>query len=160
MQNLVPELAYFHPEIPGNTGAAIRLCAVTGSKLHLIKPLGFLLSESKLKRAGLDYHDLTAVELHENFDDFVSHINSRERRILAFTTTAKEYYNDFEFKKTDVLLFGPESVGLPKDIVENEAIYKQLRIPMKPALRSLNLTNSASIVLYEAWRQMGFAGAV
>lgn len=154
-----PDIAFFSPKIAGNTGAAIRLCAVAGAKLHLVKPFGFEFSDSKLKRAGLDYHDLTNVNQYDDWQDFLNK-NKQKTNIYAFTTTAKKYYQDIEYRPDDILLFGPEPDGLPKEISEHPSVSCCVRIPMRPALRSLNLTNSASIALYEAWRQLGFVGGV
>jgi tRNA (cytidine/uridine-2'-O-)-methyltransferase len=153
----LPQIVYFSPEIPGNTGAAIRLSAVTGSKLHLIEPLGFDLSTAKLRRAGLDYHDLTAVKIYPDFDTFLEQVyRNGQVRILAFRSQAQRVYSDFEYRATDFLLFGSESSGLPKEIYSRPEIFEQLKLPMLPGLRSMNLTNTASIVLYESWRQLGF----
>jgi tRNA (cytidine/uridine-2'-O-)-methyltransferase len=153
----LPQLVYFHPEIPGNTGAAIRLCAVTGSRLHLIEPLGFVFSETKLRRAGLDYHDLTEVKIHHDFDAFLEYIStSSPARILAFRSQASRRYCDFTFRDTDYLLFGPESSGLPSEIYTRSEIFEQLTLPMIPHRRSMNLTNTASVALFESWRQLGF----
>jgi tRNA (cytidine/uridine-2'-O-)-methyltransferase len=149
------DIAFHEPEIPGNTGAAIRLCAVVGANLHLIEPLGFSMSEAKLKRAGLDYHDLTNVFTYKTFADFV--FAMKDRRIIAFTTHATTYYDAFEYNQSDVLLFGKESTGLPKDVLNTKHIYTQLKIPMRLGARSLNLANAASIAVYEAWRQSAFS---
>ena len=135
-----PHLCYYSPRIPGNTGSAIRLCAVTGTILHLVEPLGFNLRDTKLRRAGLDYHDMA--------------------HIIAFTAHATKLYTDIEYKPTDILLFGPEPGNIPDpmDIMAGPHVTEQVRLPMRPSLRSLNLTNCASIAIYEAWRQLGFAG--
>jgi tRNA (cytidine/uridine-2'-O-)-methyltransferase len=153
----LPQIVYCHPEIPGNTGAAIRLCAVTGSRLHLIEPLGFDLSTAKLRRAGLDYHDLTAVRVYRDFDSFLKQANpDGAARILAFRSQAERLYSDFSYRASDFLLFGCESSGLPAEIYTRKEISQQLALPMLPHLRSLNVTNTASIALYESWRQLGF----
>jgi tRNA (cytidine/uridine-2'-O-)-methyltransferase len=137
----------FHtPEIPGNTGAAIRLAAVAGAELHLVEPLGFSLEDSKLKRAGLDYHDLTVLHVHASLDEAWTAL--QPERVFAYTSDGD-----------DVLLFGRESDGLPHDVKHDSHITSRVRVPMLPSRRSLNLANTASIVLYEAWRQQGFAGA-
>jgi tRNA (cytidine/uridine-2'-O-)-methyltransferase len=161
-ETTAPDIAFFEPRIPGNTGAAIRLTAVTGSILHLIEPLGFDMTEAKLKRAGLDYHDLAHVVMHKNFDEFVGYVKPTENdvRIIAFTTTATRAYNSVEYNSKDVLLFGPEPDGLPRDVIDDERVDFDVRIPMRTGLRSLNLANSASIALYEAWRQGDFVGGV
>lgn len=153
----VPHLAYYEPRIPENTGAAIRLSAVTGANLHLIEPLGFDLSEPKLRRAGLDYHDLASVTVHESFDHL---LNSRpSSRVFAFTTSATTNYAHIEYRPDDILLFGPEPTGLPDVALDHPRVTDQVWIPMLQGRRSLNLSNSAALVLYEAWRQSGFTGA-
>ncbi|PFG36569.1 tRNA (cytidine/uridine-2'-O-)-methyltransferase [Flavimobilis soli] len=152
----VPVIAFFEPRIPQNTGNAIRLSAVTGAPLHLIEPLGFDLSEPKLRRAGLDYHDLANVVVHPDLDAAVAAWG--DARVLAFTTHATQRFTDVEYRDDDVLLFGPEPTGLPDEVLAHPAISAQLRIPMLPQRRSLNLTSSASIAIYEAWRQAGFPG--
>lgn len=155
-----PDIAFFEPEIPGNTGTIIRLTAIVGSTLHLIEPFGFDLSEPKLKRAGLDYHDLANVVIYKNFNDFINNENVAKKRIVAFTTHCKEYYQNIKYTQNDILLFGRESTGLPANVYEHDAIATQVRIPMRAGLRSLNLANSASIAVYEAWRQGNFEGGV
>ena len=146
----------FHePVIPGNTGAAIRLAACTGAKLHLIEPLGFDFSDTHLKRAGLDYHDLAEVVIHPNWEEFKASF-PEDTRIFAFTSHTNHNYADESYRDGDVLLFGTEPVGLPQSVMDDDRITKLLRIPMMPGRRSLNLANSASIALYEAWRQIGF----
>ncbi len=151
----LPHVVFFEPRIPGNTGNAIRLAAVTGARLHLVEPLGFDLDEPKLRRAGLDYHDLAAVEVHADFDAALATLPGR---VFAFTTRATTSFTDVAYGPDDVLLFGPEPTGLPDDVLAHERITDQLKIPMLPGRRSLNLTNAASIAVYEAWRQTGFAG--
>ncbi len=150
-----PHLCYFEPRIPENTGAAIRLSAVTGAHLHLVEPLGFDLSEPKLKRAGLDYHDLASVTVHADFDAFAAAMP--ESRIFAFTAHAETIYCDIEYRPDDVLLFGPEPTGLPEEVMAHPRVSDRVRIPMIPGRRSLNLTNAASLVTYEAWRQADFS---
>ena len=152
-----PHIAYYEPRIPENTGAAIRLSAVTGSHLHLIEPLGFDLSEPKLKRAGLDYHDLASVTVHASFDAMLGTMPNA--RIFAFTAAATTRYTDIEYRPDDVLLFGPEPTGMPDVALTHPRVTDQVRIPMLAGRRSLNLSNSAALVTYEAWRQSGFAGA-
>lgn len=151
------DIVFYEPRIPGNTGAAIRLAACTGSTLHLIEPLGFNFSDAHLKRAGLDYHDLADLKIHPNFEAFLEEVSGQ--RIFAFTGHTQNNFADVSYQPGDVLLFGPEPTGLPASVLLNPAITAAVRIPMRPHLRSLNLTNSASIALYEAWRQQGFAGA-
>lgn len=148
----------FHtPEIPGNTGNAIRLAAITGAELHLVEPLGFDFSDAKLRRAGLDYHDLAVVTVHKDIASAWAAL--QPQRVYAFTSDGEASYADIAYQPGDVLLFGPESVGLPAELKEDPHVTARVRLPMLPSLRSLNLANAASIVVYEAWRQQGFAGA-
>ncbi len=154
-ENPLAHIVYFEPRIPGNTGSAIRLAAVTGARLHLVEPLGFDLSEAKLKRAGLDYHDLAVMDVHPSLDAALDALP--EARVFAFTTRATTRFTDVEYRPGDVLLFGPEPTGLPPEALEHPRVTDELRIPMLPGRRSLNLTNAASIAVYEVWRQAGFA---
>lgn len=148
----------FHaPEIPGNTGNAIRLAAITGAQLHLVEPLGFDFSDAKLRRAGLDYHDLAVVTVHRDISAAWEAL--APERVFAFTSDGEASYTDISYRPGDVLLFGRESVGLPLEIKNDPHVTSRVRLPMLPALRSLNLANAASIAVYEAWRQNGFAGA-
>jgi tRNA (cytidine/uridine-2'-O-)-methyltransferase len=142
------------PEIPPNTGNIIRLSANCGATLHLIKPLGFDLSDKKLRRAGLDYHDLAHVTLHETMDDFFTHI--QPRRVFACSTKGKKNYADVSYRPGDTLVFGPESRGLPTHFLQSLPDEFVIRIPMLEGSRSLNLSNAAAIIVYEAWRQNGF----
>lgn len=146
-------LIFFEPRIPGNTGAAIRLSACTGSLLHLVEPLAFQMDDTKLRRAGLDYHDLAHVKVHPNFDDALAEIPGK---IWAFTGQGTRFHTDVSYADEDGLLFGPEPSGLPAEIMDHPRVADKIRIPMLPGLRSLNLANSASIGLYEAWRQLDF----
>lgn len=148
---------FFEPRIAGNTGSAIRLAAVTGAVLHLVEPLGFDLSEPKLRRAGLDYHDLADVVVHPGLDAALATLPAA--RVLAFTTHATTSYADIAYRDDDVLLFGPEPTGLPADVLAHPRVTEQVRIPMVAGRRSLNLSNAAAIAVYEAWRQRGFDGA-
>lgn len=152
----VPAIAFFEPRIPQNTGNAIRLAAVTGARLHLVEPLGFDLSEPKLRRAGLDYHDLAHVGVHPDLDALLT--SAPASRVFAFTTRATTRYTDIAYEASDILLFGPEPTGLDDVVLAHERVTAEVRIPMLPSRRSLNLTSSASIVIYEAWRQLGFVG--
>lgn len=153
----LPAMAFYEPRIPQNTGNAIRLSAVTGSHLHLIEPLGFDLSESRVKRAGLDYHDLATVTVHPSFEALLdAHPDSR---VFAFTARASRIYTDVTYEPTDILLFGPEPTGLEDAVLAHPRISDTVRIPMLASRRSLNLTSSASIAVYEAWRQAGFPAA-
>lgn len=149
---------FFEPRIAGNTGSAIRLAAVTGAPLHLVEPLGFDLSEPKLRRAGLDYHDLAHVVVHPDLTHALDSLPGA--RVLAFTTQATLRHTDVEYRDDDVLLFGPEPTGLPDDVLAHPRVTERVRIPMLAGRRSLNLAASASIAVYEAWRQRGFDGAV
>nr|WP_067698477.1 tRNA (cytidine(34)-2'-O)-methyltransferase [Nocardia jejuensis] len=151
-------LVFFEPRIPPNTGNAIRLAAGTGCHLHLIEPLGFDLSEPKLRRAGLDYHDLAAVTVHPNLPAAWEAI--APERVFAFTAAATTRNTDIAYRDGDALLFGPEPTGLPEDVLSDPRITERLRIPMLPGRRSMNLSNAAAVAVYEAWRQLGFPGAV
>ncbi|GAA2242753.1 tRNA (cytidine(34)-2'-O)-methyltransferase [Rarobacter faecitabidus] len=151
----LPRIAFYEPRIPQNTGNAIRLSAVTGAALDLIEPLGFDLSEPKLKRAGLDYHDLASVTVYPDLDALLDAFP--RARVLAFTTRASTRYTDIHYEPGDILLFGPEPTGLPPEVLAHERITAEVRIPMLAGRRSLNLTSSASIAIYEAWRQSDFA---
>ena len=148
------DIALYQPEIPPNTGNIIRLCANTGSQLHLIHPLGFAPDDKQLRRAGLDYHDWTAISHHQTYEDFLQ--AAAGRRIFACSTKGKTYYSDVVFKSDDILLFGPETRGLPKEILESLPAEHVILIPMRATSRSLNLSNAAAIILYEACRQLGF----
>ena len=147
-------VALYAPEIPPNTGNVIRLCANTGAHLHLIEPLGFSLDDKQVKRAGLDYHDMARVTLHRDFKAFLVAMGSR--RIFAGSAHAQKLYTDCQFQQEDVLLFGPEANGLPMNIRGAWDPEYLIRIPMQSGNRSLNLSNSVAIILYEAWRQLGF----
>lgn len=151
------KILFYTPEIPGNTGNAIRLAAITGAELHLVKPIGFNFEDSHLRRAGLDYHDLAVMTVHESLEEAWEAL--LPARVFAFTTTAEKNFADVEYQQGDVLMFGPESVGLPREVQQSEQITEQVKIPMLRERRSLNLANSASIAVYEAWRQQGFAGS-
>ncbi|HEY5701523.1 MAG TPA: tRNA (cytidine(34)-2'-O)-methyltransferase [Gammaproteobacteria bacterium] len=144
----------YQPEIPPNTGNIIRLCANTGAALHLIRPLGFSLDEKQLRRAGLDYHEWVSVREHASLQDFNNEI--RPLRTFGFSTRATRCYADEKFSEEDAFLFGPETRGLPDDVLQNLPQTRRLRIPMVPGNRSLNLSNAVAVVCYEAWRQQGF----
>ena len=154
---MVFRILFHSPEIPGNTGNAIRLAAITGAELHLVEPLGFDFSDAKLRRAGLDYHDLAVVTVHKSIDDAWNVL--KPERVYAFTSDGTASYTDIAYQPGDVLMFGQESVGLPEELKRDPHVTSTVRLPMLPALRSLNLANAASIAVYEAWRQQGFAGA-
>lgn len=148
-------ILFYEPRIAGNTGAAIRLAAVTGAELHLVEPLGFDLEESKLRRAGLDYHDLAVMTVHADFDAALAALSPG--RIFAFTAQGEHLYTDVSYQPDDVLLFGPEPTGLPADVLDDPRLSARVRLPMLPGRRSMNLANTASIAVYEAWRQHDFA---
>ncbi|MDF0531825.1 tRNA (cytidine(34)-2'-O)-methyltransferase [Tsukamurella sp. 8F] len=151
-------ILFFEPRIPPNTGNAIRLAAVTGCELHLVEPLGFDLSEPKLRRAGLDYHDLAVVTVHADLEAAWAALAPEQ--VYAFSSHATRFHHEVAYRPGDVLLFGPEPTGLPPEVLDDPHVTERLRIPMLAGRRSLNLANSASIVAYEAWRQQGFGGAV
>jgi len=150
------EIALYEPEIPPNTGNIMRLCANTGCRLHLIHPLGFKLDEKSLRRAGLDYRDAATVSEYENYEVFITAMKGRN--IFALTTKGDENYSNACFKQGDVLLFGPETRGLPAEVLDNIASQNKLRLPMLEDSRSLNLSNTVAIVSYEALRQQNFKG--
>jgi tRNA (cytidine/uridine-2'-O-)-methyltransferase len=147
-------IALFEPEIPPNTGNIIRLCANTGAQLHLIEPLGFKLEDKQLKRAGLDYHEYANLTLHKNWVDFS--VAMAGKRLFAITTKGSQNYANVQFKAGDVFVFGPETRGLPEEIRAEFLAEARLRLPMLADSRSLNLSNSAAVLLYEAWRQLDF----
>lgn len=149
-------LVLYQPEIPPNTGSIIRLAANTGVPLHLIRPFGFDWEDARLKRAGLDYHELANVALHDSLADFYAAV--APSRTLAFTTRGATRYDSIRYQPGDALLFGPETRGLPDDVLAEFDATHRLRIPMMPASRSLNLANAVSVIAYEALRQQGFDG--
>ena len=149
-------IVLYEPEIPPNTGNIIRLCANTGCQLHLIEPLGFTLEDKQMRRAGLDYSKYASVTVHADYAAFLE--AERPQRLFGLTTKGSTPYHEVSFKAGDYLMFGPETRGLPPDIRDALPADRRLRIPMLPQSRSLNLSNSAAVVLYEAWRQVGFEG--
>jgi tRNA (cytidine/uridine-2'-O-)-methyltransferase len=149
-------IALFQPEIPPNTGNIIRLCANTGTQLHLIEPLGFSLDDKQLVRAGLDYHEYASVKTYPNFSAF--ELLHSESRMFAVTTKGGMPFHEVSYQEGDIFLFGPETRGLPDSIRSQFDENKKIRIPMTESSRSLNLSNAAAILLYEAWRQNGFKG--
>jgi tRNA (cytidine/uridine-2'-O-)-methyltransferase len=149
-------IVLFEPEIPPNTGNIIRLCANTGVQLHLVKPLGFTLEDKQLKRAGLDYHEFATLKVYENWAE--CKVALAGKRLFALTTKGSTRHTEIEFQPDDVFVFGPETRGLPEEIRNEFAPEYRLRLPMLPESRSLNLSNSAAVLVYEAWRQNGFAG--
>ena len=150
------DIVLVEPEIPPNTGNVIRLAANTGARLHLVKPLGFSLDDKNLKRAGLDYHEYANVAVHDSWPSFVASMSGR--RMFAFATKAERLFTDVQFARDDVLIFGKEASGLSPTIVETFAPEMRLRLPMRPGNRSLNLSNAVAVAVFEAWRQLGFAG--
>lgn len=150
-------LLFYTPEIPGNTGNAIRLAAITGAQLHLVEPLGFNFDDAHLRRAGLDYHDLAVVTVHPNLTAAFQAL--QPQRVFAFTGNGTQRYDEVAYQPGDVLVFGQESTGLPDTVLNDPIITDTVYLPMQSGRRSLNLANSASIVLYEAWRQHDFAGS-
>lgn len=152
------DVVLFQPQIPPNTGNIIRLCANSGFRLHLIEPLGFDLEDKKLRRAGLDYHEFAAIKRHKNFSAFVE--QEQPKRILAITTKTNNYYGDVAFAAGDYLLFGSETAGLPEEVRVQIPDEHKIRIPMLKDSRSMNLSNAAAVIVYDAWRQLGFVNAV
>lgn len=148
------QIALYQPEIPPNTGNIIRLCANAGCRLHLIHPLGFSMETKQLRRAGLDYRDLTVVEEHESWEQFAE--SHRDSRIFAFSTKAERVYSEAQYKADDILLFGPETRGLPMSLLNDLPSEHLLRLPMLPSSRSLNLSNTVAVAAYEALRQLDF----
>ncbi|AQZ94331.1 tRNA (uridine(34)/cytosine(34)/5-carboxymethylaminomethyluridine(34)-2'-O)-methyltransferase TrmL [Halopseudomonas phragmitis] len=150
-------IALLEPEIPPNTGNIIRLCANTGCQLHLIEPLGFELDDKRLRRAGLDYHEFAALQVHPDLDSCLAAV--RPGRVFALSTKGSRWFSEVSYQPGDMFLFGPESRGLPVEIRESLPADQVLRIPMRENSRSLNLSNSAAVLVYEAWRQQGYPGA-
>lgn len=148
-------IVLFEPEIPPNTGNIIRLCANSGAKLHLIEPLGFNLNEKQVRRSGLDYHDMANICTYKDYNEFLLKKVS-SGRIFTVSTKANNFYHDFKYSKNDYFVFGPETRGLPLWIREHKLNESQIRVPMIQGSRSLNLSNSVGIILYEAWRQINF----
>lgn len=147
-------IALYQPEIPPNTGNIIRLCANTGTCLHLIKPLGFPLDSAKMRRAGLDYHELSSMQVHESWEDFQAAMPNQ--RLFALTTKAQTRYDSMAYQADDVFVFGPETRGLPPSVLNGLPEQQKIRIPMLPESRSMNLSNTVAVMLFEAWRQQGF----
>ncbi len=150
------DVLLYQPEIPPNTGNAIRLCANTGARLHLIEPLGFALEDKQLKRAGLDYHEYATLQVHASLEAALRHL--RPARLFALSTRGGVRYDQPHYRPGDAFLFGPETRGLPQDVLDALPPDQRLRLPMRPHNRSLNLSNSIAVVVFEAWRQAGFAG--
>jgi tRNA (cytidine/uridine-2'-O-)-methyltransferase len=148
------DVILYQPEIPPNTGNIIRLCANTGARLHLVKPLGFTLEDKQLLRAGLDYHEFSTITVHESWAECAERF--KDRRLFAVSTKGTQRYDLVDYAVGDVFVFGPESRGLPAEILGSVAAQQRIRVPMVPGNRSLNLSNAVAVVLYEAWRQVGF----
>ena len=151
------DIVLVHPQIPPNAGNVIRLAANAGAGLHLVEPLGFALGNKQLKRAGLDYHDLAQVRVHADWEQ--CRAKFARRRMLAFTTKAQKLYTEVNYAEGDVFVFGAETAGLPKPVLAGFPAGSRLKLPMRAGNRSLNLSNAVAVVLYEAWRQLGFPGA-
>jgi tRNA (cytidine/uridine-2'-O-)-methyltransferase len=152
------QIVLYQPEIPPNTGNIIRLCANTGARLHLIRPLGFELDDKRLRRAGLDYHEFASLAVHESLDAYLESV--RPQRLFACTTKGSRYHSEVNYREGDALLFGPETRGLPAEVLATLPNDRWLRLPMLSQSRSLNLSNAVAVFAYEAWRQLGFDGAV
>ncbi len=150
------DVVLFQPEIPPNTGNVIRLCANTGARLHLVRPLGFTLEDAQLRRAGLDYHEYAKLQVHDSLSDALAMIEPR--RLFALSTRGRVRFDTPRYTEGDAFLFGPETRGLPEDVLAQVPETQRLRLPMRPDNRSLNLSNAVAVVVFEAWRQQGFAG--
>jgi len=146
----------YQPEIPPNTGNVIRLCANTGTRLHLIEPLGFALDDTRMRRAGLDYHEFAQMQVHTSLEAFLDAV--KPARLFAFSTKSTHRYDQIAYRDDDALLFGPETRGLPPHVFDAIPEAHRLRLPMRPGNRSLNLSNAVAVTVFEAWRQMDFAG--
>ncbi|WP_137168275.1 tRNA (uridine(34)/cytosine(34)/5-carboxymethylaminomethyluridine(34)-2'-O)-methyltransferase TrmL [Salinimonas lutimaris] len=151
------DIVLYQPEIPPNTGNIIRLCANSGFALHLIEPLGFDWDDKKVRRAGLDYHEFAHVQRHPDLHAYLD--TAKPSRILACTTKGKSFHSDIQYQKGDALIFGPETRGLPDDLIQSLPPEHRVRIPMLPDSRSMNLSNAVSVFVYESWRQFGYEGA-
>ncbi|MEO7477913.1 MAG: tRNA (uridine(34)/cytosine(34)/5-carboxymethylaminomethyluridine(34)-2'-O)-methyltransferase TrmL [Lysobacteraceae bacterium] len=149
----------YQPEIPPNTGNVIRLCANTGATLHLIEPLGFTLDDARLRRAGLDYHEFANLQVHASLNDCLNAMHD-STRVFALSTRGTTRHDTPRYTSEDAFLFGPETRGLPDDILAQVPVTQRLRLPMRPHNRSLNLSNAVAVTVYEAWRQLGFVNAV
>lgn len=152
------DVILYQPEIPPNTGNIIRLCANTGVRLHLVKPLGFSLEDKQLVRAGLDYHEFATITIHDSWAECAERF--KDRRLFAVSTKGTQRYDSIKYGRGDAFLFGPESRGLPGEVLGAVSEQQRIRLPMVPGSRSLNLSNTVAVVLYEAWRQIGFETGV
>ena len=151
------DVVLYRPEIPPNTGNVIRLCANTGARLHQVEPLGFSIDHKQLRRAGLDYHEFAAMRVHADWEACMAAVGTGRR--FAFTRRAARRYDDVRYREGDVLVFGAETAGLPEDVLARFDADARLKLPMRPGNRSVNLSNAVAVVVFEAWRQLGFAGS-
>jgi tRNA (cytidine/uridine-2'-O-)-methyltransferase len=151
------EVVLYQPEIPPNAGNVIRLCANVGARLHLVEPLGFSMDDRQLRRAGLDYHELATVTVHRDWEGCLKVLKGR--RLFAVSTRGRAHYAEVRYNADDAFVFGAETAGLPQEVLDTFPAERQLRVPMRPGNRSLNLSNAVAVVVFEAWRQLGFAGA-
>ncbi|WP_133501575.1 tRNA (cytidine(34)-2'-O)-methyltransferase [Cognatilysobacter terrigena] len=155
------DVVLYQPEIPPNTGNAIRLCANTGARLHLVEPLGFDMDDKQLKRAGLDYHEYATVKVHRDLDAALAHlreVHGDALRVFAFSTRGTVRFDTPDYRVGDAFLFGPETRGLTGEVLETLPESQRLRLPMRPGVRSLNLSNAIAVTVFEAWRQQGYTG--
>nr|WP_304362714.1 tRNA (uridine(34)/cytosine(34)/5-carboxymethylaminomethyluridine(34)-2'-O)-methyltransferase TrmL [Gilliamella apicola] len=160
MSNIVLNIVLFEPEIPANTGNIIRLCANTGFNLHIIEPMGFFWDDKKLRRAGLDYQEFVDVKRYKNLEQFLADNQlNLENQVYALTTKGQKPHSEVHYQTNDFLMFGPETRGLPAAILDRLPQDKKIRIPMRANSRSMNLSNSVAVVVYESWRQLGYQGA-
>ena len=150
------DIVLYEPEIPPNTGNAMRLAVNTGTRLHLVKPLGFSIAHKHLERAGMDYREFADITVHDDWLACQNHFNGR--RLFAVTTRGRQRYDTVAYAEDDVFVFGPESRGLPQTVIDALPAEQRIRLPMQTAGRSINLSNAVAVVIYEAWRQLGFAG--
>lgn len=157
MDGAVFDVVLYQPEIPPNTGNVIRLCANVGATLHLIEPLGFTLEDKRLRRAGLDYHEYVPIQVHKSLSGYLE--ARAPLRLFACSTRGERIYTDAHYRLGDAFLFGPETSGLPAAVLQGLPRTRRIRLPMRPRNRSLNLSNAVAVVLFEAWRQVGFIGA-
>ena len=151
------DVVLYQPEIPPNAGNVIRLCANVGARLHLVEPLGFSMDDKQLRRAGLDYHELATVTVHRDWKTCLAALAGR--RLFAVSTRGKAHYAEVAYTTDDAFVFGAETAGLPQGVLDTFAPERRLRLPMRPGNRSLNLSNAVAVTVFEAWRQLGFAGA-
>lgn len=152
------DVILFQPEIPPNTGNIIRLCANTGARLHLVKPLGFSLDDKQLMRAGLDYHEFATIRIYDSWTECANHFQAK--RLFAFSTKGTRRYDLVDYAQGDAFVFGPETRGLPTSLLESFEADRRIRLPMRPESRSLNLSNAVAVIVYEAWRQIEFENSI